>query len=81
MKRFFNSMIVLLCMYGGILGFTGAWVFLLFSAGFVNACLFAGLVWCSAIVERNGAYWAARYVQRRIRIAKVETAPDTERSA
>ncbi len=84
MRRFINSITVLLLMWGGTLCFIGAWIFLAVKVGGINAGLFAGLVWVSAAVERQGPHWAARFISHRIRVAQreaeTEAAPVTERS-
>lgn len=72
MKRFINSIIVVLLMWGGVLSFVGAWVFLLVRCGIINASLFAVLIGVSAQLERGGPHWAARFVSWRIGIAKAQ---------
>lgn len=72
MRRFVNSIWLLVLMWSGPLVFVIAWSFLFRTAGFINSLVFIGLMGTSSHFTKSGPRWAAGFVSRRITIRKAE---------
>lgn len=74
MRRFINSLWLVLLMWSGPIIFVIAWSWLFWHCGFLNGLLFIALMATSASCDRKGPVWAARFVLRRVEVVKARVA-------